>query len=80
MRVGSENDGAGPARPASGVRRRAEAAPQASLVDEQRRAAELVRRAAASVQAPEHLRAWLAAQGDQAGRPSTRPTTRRRAR
>jgi hypothetical protein len=58
-----------------------EASRQARLVNEQRRASAIVRAAAASVSAPAHLRAWLAAQGgDQDGRPSTRRTTRRRPR
>jgi len=54
---------------------------RADIVDEQRRAAALVREAAGSVRAPAHLRAWLAAQSrDQAVPPSTRRTTRRRPR
>jgi hypothetical protein len=88
MRIGSEKGGGEPAKPASRVRpehgadheQSSESERLARLVDEQRRAAALVREAAASVRAPAHLRVWLAAQsGDQAV-PSTRLTTRRRPR
>ena len=88
MRIGSGTGGGGePAKPASRVRpehgadreQSSEAAQRAWLIDEQRRAAALVREAAVSVRAPAHLRAWLAAQSDQA-LPSTRLTTRRRPR
>lgn len=87
MRIGSGTGGGESAKPASRLRpdqgadheQSSEAARRAWLVDEQRRAAALVREAAASVRAPAHLRAWLAAQTDQAV-PSTRLTTRRRPR
>jgi hypothetical protein len=89
MRTGSGTGGGEPAAPASSVRpgpdagreEGSQAARRARLVDEQRHAAALVREAAATVRAPAHLRAWLAAWiGDQAGLPSTRLATRRRPR